>query len=119
MVKYYYLRDQEARPIVTVCLFNEDGFTSKGIAICSEKDQPNKKIGREIALGRAIKAFAKDTTENLIQRKRAIEQMKKVASHWSPWKTNHNPVLTPYEKKILAKPEETTSETFEREVSRP
>ena len=31
---------------------------SRAIAVCSEKDNPNRKIGRAIAVGRALKQYA-------------------------------------------------------------
>ena len=58
---FYYLRDAKNRPVVTVCLIRErkddapDAFY-RGVAVCSLKDQPNKKIGRAIAYERACQA---------------------------------------------------------------
>ena len=55
---FYYLRDNEKRPLVTVCLaYGKKGYKARGIAICSDKDQPSKKTGRAIAKGRARSAF--------------------------------------------------------------
>jgi hypothetical protein len=61
---FYYLRDDDNRPTVTVCLrrwghatYSRDTFITRGIAICSERDMPSKKIGRSIAEGRAFKAL--------------------------------------------------------------
>lgn len=55
--KYYYLRDKQNRPIVTVCLIcNDGGIWSRGIAICSKSDNPCKKVGRKLAYQRAMKA---------------------------------------------------------------
>ena len=41
---------------VTICFVpEEDDYMSVGIAVCSPLDPYNKKIGRQIALGRALK----------------------------------------------------------------
>ena len=55
---YYYLRDRYGAPLVTVCIYrhNERDFT-RGIAICSDLDQPNKRKGRGIAFHRAKDAY--------------------------------------------------------------
>jgi len=55
---FHYERDNRRRPVVTHCvLFDEDtGLFSMGTAVCSKKDQPVKRVGRQIAEGRAKKA---------------------------------------------------------------
>lgn len=55
---YYYVRNKERKPLVTVCLLfspSEDKIY-RGVAVCSPKDNPNKAIGRGIAKGRALRA---------------------------------------------------------------
>lgn len=55
--RYYYLRDHYHAPRITICLLkNDDGFVSRGIAVCSPDDNPCKKTGRTIALAQARKA---------------------------------------------------------------
>jgi len=55
---FYYLRDRHGLPRITVCLAeNQDGIFSRGMALCSLIDSPNKKIGNLISSGRARKAF--------------------------------------------------------------
>ena len=54
----YYLPREEKRKQIAVVLVSDDKKLSRGVAICSKKDQFNKKLGRSIALGRAMKAFA-------------------------------------------------------------
>jgi len=60
LVKYYYLRDKQYLPVVTVCLLKRDGLyaggVSKGIAICSVFDNPDKKSGRHAKRGYALHA---------------------------------------------------------------
>lgn len=62
---FYYLRDRLQKPIVTICLLvdTESEQKARGIAICSVQDAPNKKVGRAIALGRALKALRAQKTD--------------------------------------------------------
>lgn len=62
---FYYLRDRLQKPIVTICLLvaTETEQKARGIAICSVQDAPNKKVGRAIALGRALKALRTQNTD--------------------------------------------------------
>ena len=72
---YYYFRDMENKPIITVCLLVPDHYLlpiCRGVAICSRLDQPNKKVGRSIALGRARKAFLGRTNTCLVSRKECL-----------------------------------------------
>lgn len=62
MKKYFYYERKKHRktnnvPVVTHCLINHKGLVSKGIAKCSDKDNPNKALGRHIAEQRAIMAL--------------------------------------------------------------
>ena len=76
---FYYLRDDKNRPIITVCLIAvEEGTLARGVAICSDKDQPNKKIGRAIARGRAIKALKRKKMGDGINRNEAWEIMERL-----------------------------------------
>jgi hypothetical protein len=55
---HYYLRDSESHPKVAICLFKApDNKIYRGISLCSPSDNFVKSKGREIAKGRAIKAF--------------------------------------------------------------
>ena len=60
---YYYFRDEKLRPLITVCLLENDGKFHRGIAICSPRDFPRKAEGRNIALGRARQAQKKGKTD--------------------------------------------------------
>lgn len=61
----YYERGKNRAPVVTVCLHISDESFTRGVAICSPKDNPCKKIGRAIAKGRALKAAKlMETTSN-------------------------------------------------------
>jgi hypothetical protein len=61
-VTYKHIRNDEGKLIATKCLILKtgEGETSPaglGIAILSEKDNFSRKIGRELALKRALKAL--------------------------------------------------------------
>lgn len=62
---FYYLRDKQNRPVVTVCIVECGGKFARGVAICSPLDNPNKKIGRMIAEGRAFKALEKGSGDEI------------------------------------------------------
>lgn len=47
--KFYYIRDVDRKPIITVCLVRDGDEIGKGISICSQDDIPEKEIGREWA----------------------------------------------------------------------
>jgi hypothetical protein len=75
--KYFYIKDSEGKPRITRCIVqDENGNVGVGTAICSYLDSPNKKTGRTIAYGRALKALAhnksyapiaRDKARNIIQ----------------------------------------------------
>ena len=59
----HYTKDHvpgKGRPLVTVCVLTEKATKKQfiGYSICSPRDMPNRKIGRDIARGRAEKACA-------------------------------------------------------------
>jgi len=67
--KYYYLKFGHGAinipdgfmGIATVCVIGQDSVEGahyvRGIAFCNPKDQFNRRLGRNIALGRAVKAI--------------------------------------------------------------
>lgn len=57
---FYYYRDSQRRPVVTVCLLEKDDLYYRGVAICSLDDQPVKARGRAIAWLRAVRALKYD-----------------------------------------------------------
>lgn len=58
-ILYNYERDDHRRPMGTRCLVIDDqtGRAAFGMALCSDKDRPCKRVGRAISFGRAMKAF--------------------------------------------------------------
>ena len=77
---FYYLRDKERKPLVTVCLHCDDkGEYYRGVAVCSPKDSPNKRVGRNIALGRVLQAIKHGERKNgMVGRKEVFKIYDKV-----------------------------------------
>lgn len=79
-IKFYYRKMKETNPeypfkrgaIVTACVIKLPWYTdgnntfARGIAICTPNDQFNRKLGRNIAMGRAVAAIEKKTSFNVI-----------------------------------------------------
>ena len=100
---FYYLRDKDMRPMVTVCLLVFQGdIVARGVAICSQKDAPCKRVGRSIAKGRAMKAFIRKATSEPISFKHyAFDILRKVDPSISfevLEKSSFRPVLTSVER---------------------
>ena len=60
--RYRYLREAaragKGRPLVTICeIYGRRGMLSRGVAFCSLQDNPRRKTGQAIAMGRAVKAL--------------------------------------------------------------
>ena len=72
MEYFYYLRDADRRPVVTICLMTDNGDWSRGMAICSPRDNPCKKRGRAIAYCRAKEGFRHRSFRDPIVRDEAI-----------------------------------------------
>ena len=87
---FYYLRDNQNRPLITVCLHKINGAICRGIAICSDKDNPSKKTGKTIAFGRAMRARKSKKESEIINRKEA-----------DIYKSSNDPVFTEFEVKLL------------------
>ena len=89
---FYYLRTKNAmdvadkkqlgnKPVVTVCLMmNERYILSRGISLCSLKDNPNKKEGRGNAYSRALGAFVLEESSGKIIRDEARKVLHTVES---------------------------------------
>ncbi|MHA1408524.1 MAG: hypothetical protein ACTSSG_14255 [Candidatus Heimdallarchaeaceae archaeon] len=94
---YYYIRDEKNRPMITVCLLEETNYYNltkkytRGVALCSEKDIPCKKVGRKIAKQRA--SYALENEFNSCATKENITLFH--------FKSCYIPALTEYENKLL------------------
>ncbi len=64
-----YLRDDRNRPIGTRCILVDGDKAAFGMAMCSDKENPSKKVGKAIAEGRAKKLLFKEKVEMLPTRK--------------------------------------------------
>ena len=98
---YYYCRDKDNIPLITVCLIRQDGIITKGVSICSPLDSPYKKQGRRIARNKALKALGKKKTGDKVNRTVAVNIIYRVGFH-SYWKSVYQPELSLFEKKILS-----------------
>ena len=92
--KYYYIRDERKRPIITVCLVRAERANgndiARGIAVCSEKDSPCKKVGRAIA----------SEKDNLEMNRSWLPLL---AFSFGFPKSYFNPKLTEYEERLFEK----------------
>lgn len=70
---YYYLRNGESRPVMTICLLtSDDGVdVGRGVSICSLCDTFCKRVGRAKARGRAVQALVRKATGNPVTRAEA------------------------------------------------
>ena len=86
MIRFYYNRDEQKRPIETVCLVARDGVLARGVARCNmEMDSISKKLGRGIAYGRAVKAI--ETGDHLVDGEFI--------------RAYHNPELSDFERRLV------------------
>jgi hypothetical protein len=107
---YYYLRDHEKKPIVSVCLIKDGEDVARGVAICSRDDAPRKKYGRTIARKRAEYAMSTKGQKLPIKRIKAMWGVTGMYSYFNvtylAWLTNKfkacfSPILTSYEEQLL------------------
>ena len=105
---YYYCRDKDNVPLVTVCLMRQDEIVVRGVSICSPLDSPCKKEGKRIARNKALKALGLKKTGDEIKRDRAVKMIYNVTdkgknnSTICPFKSVYNPALNIFEQKILS-----------------
>jgi len=77
---FYYFRDEQNCPIVTVCLlhFPKENIFCRGLSICCPLDNINKEDGRDIAENRAIQAFQYKFDIDPIRRKHIKALLKNI-----------------------------------------
>ena len=102
--RYYYLRDEHSRPLVTVCLMKIGEEIARGISLCSLLDFPNKKKGRIKAHGMAMSAMMRKENKYEIVRCDAEDVLSEVdeGGELGSFKATYNPDLTLFEKEIVA-----------------
>ena len=106
---FYYLRDKNKRPLVTVCLHCIDDKYYRGVSICSPKDSPIKRVGRNIAFGRALQAVKRGGSILSKCRKEAIDTYNEVKSFFLYNSTNI-PILNRIEKKLIKRKDKKAGE---------
>lgn len=104
---YYYARDKQNRPVVTVCLLVDDKCNiARGVAICSAKDSPNKVWGRALSRSRALACFQSMGMHSMepVRRKEALEVLVSLPGK-QPYhlmaKAWWNPALTEFERDLV------------------
>lgn len=98
-VIYYLPRGAQHKKIAVVILKDGDEY-SRGLAVCSKKDQFNRKRGLEIARGRAVKALvsSKNGVKNDISRKFETIGLPSEVKNLSTF----NPELTEFEQRLFS-----------------
>lgn len=112
-LKFYYFRNVLSEPIITICVIkNHIEVFSRGIAICSVNDNPNKKTGRNIAFGRVMKAMVNGNNSLPIKRENLAYTMQPLyefikdnfgfidIKKWI-YKSQYNVKLIKFEKKLF------------------
>ena len=108
--KFYYFRDADNNPLVTVCLMKRGEDISRGISICSFRDSPNKTVGRAIARGRAVKALCNKMSSELTERWEVYKVMEETNFKeptlpnfifLKKYKSAFNPKLSEFETSLL------------------
>lgn len=99
---YYYCRDGDNDPMITVCLLiSSDGLTSRGIAICSPMDNPNKSVGRGYARDRAYDAMYHEVDDDPIESQLAKYVFYICDMSVPEFKQQFNPELSNFERYVL------------------
>lgn len=105
--KYYYLRNKNNVPMITVCLLkDEENNVARGISICSERDVVCKKRGRRIAKVRAehaMKTKAYSLQIGRLETETIVADVEDINTQYLPtwYKSSYNLNVADYEKKIL------------------
>lgn len=97
---YYYGRDHEKKPRVTIVLIEKDGNMARGISIGSYKDVLDKKEGRRIARNRALKAVGTQRASEPVLQDH-VRRILGIVNLPFYYKSNWMPALTSFEHKIL------------------
>lgn len=102
-------------PLVSVFIIEENGIVSRGVALCSDSDNPEKYIGRWLAHINAVEARDSKKSSKMILRSEAVNVMDRVMyssefmekrethciTHGFGYRSEHNAILIPHEKKLL------------------
>lgn len=103
-IYYYYLRDFNNVPVVTVCVVRKGNEYARGVSICSSYDQVNKNVGRRISRDRALFAIHnRATDDNIINRSEAVDVLNDINydTLYINYKFEYNPQLSYFEMKLF------------------
>jgi len=113
---YFYLRDRNHHPIITVCIKRKDGEIARGLSILNSSDKIDKGEGRRWARRYADKALGTKCTNYPIQKTEALQVLERVYEYGSLYpivetenaficnhKSVYDPMLTLYEYRLLTK----------------
>jgi len=103
---YYYLRDADKHPRVTVVLVHHEdsGLVYRGVSICSYKDNPCKYDGKMYALARIINLIsAREDRMYPINRSEAHEVLLDCGEMTFRYKAEKFPLLSDLEEYLLFK----------------
>lgn len=95
---YYYsgmIRNDTTYRVSVCVLYNGEIFVSRGLAICSQSDQFDRKKGRSLATLRAICAVAEQKNSSPVLRERLRYD------EGTLWKCRYMPVMNDRETKLL------------------
>jgi hypothetical protein len=109
---YYYLRDEDNHPRITVCLIEDSGF-HRGISLCSfDEKEIDKGYGRRKARSRALHAYHTRTDSMPVESPKAMDvimttpfkrRMELFGSSFGNggFKSQHLVKLTDFERKLI------------------
>lgn len=117
MIRYYYFKDSNNAPVVTVALLKIDNEYARGVAICSPTENFSRKEGRKRSKERALLAMvARSHFDQLTLAGPALKALARVVgcvheftafcsmilfSGTDFHRGIYNPRLTPYEEYLL------------------
>lgn len=120
-IHFYYLRDRYNKPSITVCLMVGKSGVTRGVTICSDKDSFAKVKGRELAHKRALMAYSALVCKNIdkhdclpvaVNRQKHGYRNGEISSVHFLLKSDPNPILSDFEKRILYKPGDKRREPY-------
>ena len=115
--RFYYIRNSNNHPIITVCLIRINDETARGLAICAPApirdrltgrlvhDIPSKQRGRDLAAKRARRAIVKRANDKPIHKLEINALLWKLSTQTGcclpSWKSEYTPSLTRFEHRLL------------------
>jgi len=105
-------------PLVSVFLIKENGTVSRGVALCSDHDNPDKYIGRWLAHINAVEARDSKKSTKKILRDEAINVLGRIStlSIQFTYRSEYNPILSQYEKELLDATDEDRLDTITKDT---